>query len=96
MPMPEATSVKVTGIPATSAINEPFFKNSRRELDIFYPPEPCLKIWAGGNGGAVYCFFEKLSTKKQGSSPQKRDICEIDAIIRGLTKHSCKVLRFDL
>jgi hypothetical protein len=64
--MPDATSVKVTGIPATSAINEPFFKNSRRELDIFYPPEPCLKIWAGGNGGAVYCFFEKLSTKKSG------------------------------
>jgi len=44
--MPETTLVKVTGIPATSAINEPFFKNSRRELDIFYPPELCLKIWA--------------------------------------------------
>jgi hypothetical protein len=94
--MPEATAVKVTGIPATSAINEPFFKNSRRELDIFYPPEPCLKIWAARNGGAVYCFFEKLSTKKQGSSPQKRDICEFDEINGGLIEHSCKVLSFHL
>jgi hypothetical protein len=94
--MPEATSVKATGIPATSAINEPFFKNSRRELDIFSPPEPCLKIWAGRNGGAVYCFFEKLSTKKQWSSPQKRDIRDFDVISGGITKHSCKVLRFDL
>jgi hypothetical protein len=96
MPIPEAIWAKVPGIPATSAINEPFFKNSLRELDIFYPPEPCLKFRACRNGGAVYCFFEKLSTKKQWSSPQKRDICEFDEINGGPIEHSCKVWSFDI
>jgi hypothetical protein len=94
--MPSVFSAIPSGTPATSAINVPRFKNSRRELDIFYPPEPCLKFRACRNGGAVYCFFEKLSTKKQGSSPQKRDICEFDEINEGLIEHSCKVLSFHL
>jgi hypothetical protein len=63
--IPRVASLNPSGTPAASAIKVPRFKNSRRELDIFYPPKIVREIQAGRNGGAVYCFFEKLSTKKQ-------------------------------
>jgi hypothetical protein len=86
--MPEAIPVKLIGTPAASAINEPFFKNSRRELDIFFPPEPCLK------SGLVEMVVQSIASSK--NFQQKKQDCEVVAIDLARKKHSCKVLGVDL
>jgi hypothetical protein len=86
--MPEAIPVKLIGTPATSAINEPLFKNSRRELDMFYPPEPCVKI------GLVEMGEQSIASSK--NFQQKKQDCEGLEIGRSTKKHSCKVLGVDL
>jgi len=86
--MPAAIPVKLIGTAAASAINELLFKNSRRELDIFYPPETVRE------NGLVEMVVQSIASSK--NFQQKKQGCENVATSLARKKHSCKVLGVDL